>query len=219
MTSVKHTPIYYPMFLNISGKRCTVVGGGQVALRKVEMLLEFGASVVVISPELCSELEQFAENGKIQVFRRTYQPGDVEQAVVVIAATSDTGINLAVSEDARRNDTFVNVVDDASISDFIVPSYMRRGNITLAISTNGGSPALARKLRVKLEKEFGGEYARLALLVSEVRSEVKQQALKVDGQAWQDALDIDTLIGLLKEGREDKAKAAILNTLKVRQAG
>lgn len=219
MTSSKHTPIYYPMFLNISGKRCTVVGGGQVALRKVEMLLEFGASVVVISPELCSELEQFAENGKVQVFRRTYQPGDVEQAVVVIAATSDTGINLAVSEDARRNGTLVNVVDDASISDFIVPSYIRRGNITLAISTNGSSPALARRLRVKLEKEFGGEYARLALLVSEVRSEVKQQALKVDGQAWQDALDIDTLIGLLKEGREDKAKAAILRTLKVRQAG
>ncbi len=219
MTTARQSPVYYPMFLNISGKRCVVVGGGQVALRRVRMLVEFGGSVDVVSPEVCSELEQLVGSGQVRVFRRAYQPSDVTRAAVVVAATDDAAINRAVARDARGNGTLVNVVDDAALSNFIVPSYVRRGDITLAISTSGRSPALARKLRVKLEEEFGDEYARLALLVGEVRAEVRQRAFKVDGDAWQAALDIDTLIDLLRKGQEEEAKAAILDALKARQAG
>ncbi|MBI4283119.1 MAG: bifunctional precorrin-2 dehydrogenase/sirohydrochlorin ferrochelatase, partial [Chloroflexi bacterium] len=193
----RELPNYYPVFLKISSKRCVVVGGGQVALRKVRTLLEHGASVEVISPDLCPELSQLAESGTIGVRQRSYQAGDLQDAAIAIAATDSRQTNLEVAQEARRKAVLVNVVDDAESSDFIAPSYLRRGDITIAISTAGRSPALARKIRSKLEKDFGEEYASLALLLDEVRAEVKQQGIKVDGDAWQDALDLDLLCGLL----------------------
>lgn len=210
-------PTYYPIFLNISGKKCVVVGGGQVALRKVTTLLEHGASVEVISPDLCSELSQLAESGEIRVLQRSYRAGDLQDAVIAIAATNDSNTNLEVVKEARRKAVLVNVVDDAESSDFIVPSYMRRGDVTIAISTGGRSPALARKIRNRLEKDFGDEYASLALLIDEVRAEVKGQGIKVNGDAWQEALDLDLLGDLLRRGDNEKAKAILLSNLKTRQ--
>lgn len=210
-------PTYYPIFLNISGKKCVVVGGGQVALRKVTTLLEHGASVEVISPDLCSELSQLAESGEIGVLQRSYRAGDLQDAVIAIAATNDGKTNLEVVKEARRKAVLVNVVDDAESSDFIVPSYMRRGDVTIAISTGGRSPALARKIRNRLEKDFGNEYASLALLIDEVRAEVKGQRIKVNGDAWQEALDLDLLGDLLRRGDNEKAKAILLSNLKARQ--
>ena len=210
-------PTYYPILLNISGKKCVVVGGGQVALRKVTTLLEHGASVEVISPDLCSELSQLAESGEIRVLQRSYRAGDLQDAVIAIAATNDSNTNLEVVKEARRKAVLVNVVDDAESSDFIVPSYMRRGDVTIAISTGGRSPALARKIRNRLEKDFGDEYASLALLIDEVRTEVKGQGIKVNGDAWQKALDLDLLSNLLRKGDNEKAKAILLSNLKTRQ--
>ena len=176
-------PTYYPIFVNISGKKCVVVGGGQVALRKVRTLLEYKVSVEVISPDLCSELSQLAESGEICVIQRSYRAGDLKDAFIAIVATNDSETNLKVAEEARRNAVLVNVVDDPESSDFIVPSYMRRGDVTIAVSTAGRSPALARKIRTRLEKDFGDEYAPLALLIDEVRAEVKQQGIKVNADA------------------------------------
>ncbi len=210
-------PAYYPLFLNISGKRCVVVGGGQVALRKVRTLLEHGADVEVVSSALCSELGQFAGSGKIRVCRREYQAGDLKGAFVAIAATDDSETNLKVAEEARRNAVLVNVVDDAGNSNFILPSYVRRGDVTLAITTAGRSPALARKIRTRLEKDFGDEYASLALLIDEVRTEVKRQGIKVNGDAWQEALDLGLLSDLVRKGDNEKAKAILLNNLKRQQ--
>ncbi len=210
-------PAYYPIFLNISGKKCVVVGGGQVALRKVRTLLEYGASVEVISLDLCSELSQLAEDGQIRVFRRHYQLGDLQDAVITIAATNDSNTNLEVAKEARTKVVLVNVIDDAKNSDFIAPSYIHRGDVTIAISTAGRSPALARKIRTRLEKDFGDEYASLALLVSEVRAEVKRQGIKVDGDAWHEALDLDLMIDLLRTGDDEKVKAILLGNLKMRQ--
>ncbi len=207
-------PTYYPVFLNISGKRCVVVGGGQVALRKVRTLLEHGASVEAISPELCPELIELAKSGQIRTFRRHYQEGDLQDAIIAIAATDDNNTNLEVVKEARRKAVLVNVVDDAECSDFIVPSYMRRGDVTIAISTAGRSPALARKIRTRLEKDFGDEYASLALLLDEVRAEVKRQGIKVNGDAWQEALDLDLLGDLLRRGDNERAKAILLSNLK-----
>lgn len=208
---------YYPVFLNISGKRCVVVGGGQVALRKVRVLLEHRANIEVISPDLCSELIELAEDGQIRVFRRHYQPGDLRKAFTAIAATDNSDINLQVVKEARRKAVLVNVVDDAENSDFILPSYLRRGDVTVAISTAGRSPALARKIRTRLEKVFGDEYASLALLIDEVRTEAKQQRIEVDGDAWQEALDLDLLLELLRRKDAEKAKAILLRNLKTRQ--
>ncbi len=213
----KQLSSYYPVFLSISGKRCVVIGGGQVALRKVGVLLEHRANIEVISPDLCSELIELAEGGQIRVFRRHYQLGDLRKAFIAIAATDNSNINLQVVEEARRNAVLVNVVDDAENSDFILPSYVRRGDVTIAISTAGRSPALARKIRTRLEKDFGDEYASLALLINEVRSEVKQRGIEVDGDAWQEALDLDLLIKLLRGGDNKKAKTLLFSNLKRQQ--
>lgn len=214
----KHQTLsYYPIFLNISGKRCVVVGGGQVALRKVRMLLEYGASVEVISHELCSELNKLEKSKIITVLPRTYLVGDLQDAVIAIAATNNKNTNLEVVKEAQSKAILVNVVDEPDSSDFIVPSYIRRGDVTIAISTAGRSPALARKIRTRLEKDIGDEYASLVHLINEVRAGVKQQGIKVNGDDWQEALDLDLLIDLIRKGDDKKAKTILLSNLKKRQ--
>ena len=205
---------YYPVFLSISGRKCVVVGGGQVALRKVRGLLEHSADVGVISPHLCPELVQLAESGEIRVFNREYRTGDLADAFVAIVATDDRELNRQVAEEANSKAVLVNVVDDAENSDFIVPSYLRRGEVTIAVSTSGRSPALARKIRTRLEKELGNEYASLIRLIGEVRAEVKREGMNIDGDRWQEALDLDLLLELLRRGDEEKAKAILLSDLK-----
>ncbi|MDP2729399.1 MAG: bifunctional precorrin-2 dehydrogenase/sirohydrochlorin ferrochelatase [Dehalococcoidales bacterium] len=207
---------YFPLFLNVEGKKCLVVGGGQVALRKVKVLLEHGADVEVISPDLCAELVRLADGGAIRAFCHEYREGDLANTLVTIAATDNEDTNRRVAAEARRRAVLVNVVDDAENSDFIFPSYLRRGDVTIAVSTAGRSPALARKLRTRLEETFGDEYASLALLIDEVRSEVKKQGIKVDGDTWQEALDTDLLLSLLKKGEREKAKASLLSNLKTK---
>ena len=208
---------YYPVFLNVKGKKCVVVGGGQVALRKVRVMLEHGADVEVISPDLCPELAKLSASGEIRALGRDYQAGDLKNAFVAIAATDNSEINRRVVAEARRKSVLVNVVDDAENSDFIVPSYLRRGEITIAVSTGGTSPALARKIRSKLEKELGNEYALLVGLIGEVRTEVRQQKIEIDSDGWQEALDLDQLLDLLRKGETERAKAALLRNLKVQQ--
>ena len=209
--------IYYPVFLNVKGRHCTVIGGGQVALRKVTTLLEDGAKVTVISPDLCPELTNLSKKTEISVIHREYRKGDLEGAFVAIAATDSSIINQQVAAEAREKSVLVNVVDDAGYSDFIAPSIVRRGEITIAISTSGQSPALARKLRTKLEKEFGEEYARLGRLLGEVRAEAKKQNIVVDGDGWQEAIDLDRILEHLRKGEEEKAKQTLLSNLKAKQ--
>jgi len=216
MKSTSET-IYYPVFLNVKGRKCTVIGGGQVALRKVITLLEDGAKVKVISPELCPELASLASRKEISVLDREYRSGDLKGVFVAIAATDSSIINRLVAAEAREKSVLVNVVDDASYSDFIAPSIVRRGEITIAISTSGQSPALARKLRTKLEKEFGEEYARLGRLLGEVRAEAKKQKITVDGDGWQEAIDLDRILELIRKGEEEKAKNTVLTNLKAKQ--
>jgi siroheme synthase-like protein len=208
---------YYPIFLNVRGRRCVVVGGGQVALRKVGVLLEHGADVEVISPDLCPELVELAGTGEICALAREYRTGDLINAFVAIAATDKSEINQRIVAEARRRAVLVNVVDDAENSDFIAPSYLRRGEITIAISTGGTSPALARKICSRLQKELGSEYASLAHLIGEVRAEVRQQKIVIDGDGWQEALDLDLLLDLLRKGKQEEARATLVSNLKAKQ--
>ena len=204
---------YYPVFLKVRGRKCVVVGGGEVALRKVEVLLGYGAEVKVVSPRVCPELAELGAQNSIRIVERKYQEGDLEDTFVAIAATDDNEINKAVVSEAGGKSILVNVVDDAEKSDFIVPSCLRRGDITVAVSTGGKSPALARKIRLGLESEFGEEYALLADVTGDVREELKSKCIKVDAETWQQALDLDCLIGLLKKGEVKKARVLLLDNL------
>jgi len=204
---------YYPVFLDIKDKRCVVIGGGEVALRKVRMLLECMAAVEVISPALCPDLSMMVEAGAVKATLREYKPGDLDGSFVVVAATDDSNINKIISDEANEKGILINVVDVPRLSNFIVPSYLRRGDVTIAISTGGKSPALARKIRLELENSFGEEYAALAVLIDEVRSELRKRGTVLSSERWQRALDIDKLLELLKLGRREEARSKLMETL------
>lgn len=205
---------YYPIMLDIKGKRCVVIGGGEVALRKVKALLEHGAQVEAIGPEFCPELNQLATSGALKATLREYRPSDLQGAFLVVAATDNGKINRQVAEEATGREILINVVDVAELSNFITPSFLRRGDVTIAVSTGGKSPALARKIRTELEKSFGDEYAVLASLIEQVRSELKQREITIPGEIWQQALDLDMLLELLRLGQWDEAKMRLSDTLR-----
>ena len=205
---------YFPAFLNVLGKKCVVVGGGNVAVRKVRMLLECGANVTVISPTLLQNLAQLAKKKSITVIRRNYKPVDLERAVLVVAATDVKEVNRKVANEANGRGILVNVVDDPDSSDFIVPSTIRRGDLTVAISTAGKSPALAKKIRRNLERRFGKEYATLVSLIGKVRSSLKREGIPVKAKTWQAALDLGLLTRLVRAGEKKKAKDVLMRRLK-----
>ncbi|MGA2463587.1 MAG: bifunctional precorrin-2 dehydrogenase/sirohydrochlorin ferrochelatase [Thermodesulfobacteriota bacterium] len=207
-------PIYYPIFLNIQGKRCVVIGGGKVALRKVKMLLDCRANVSVISPKPHPDIAKLSKERAIHLIQREYETQDLKGAVMAIVCTDVKEINRKVADEAKKTGILVNVADDPGPSDFIIPAFFRRGNLTLAVSTSGKSPALARKIRTKLEKSFGEEYASLLSLIGEVRSTLKEKGYIVDAEAWQEALDLDLLIQLVRSGQRKKAKVILLSKLK-----
>jgi len=207
---------FYPVFLNLKGKNCVVIGGGKVALRKVKMLLECGAVIKVIGTELCKELAELAENGKIIALRRKYQYGDLSGTYIAIAATDDAQINHKITREARRKSIPINIIDDPAGCDFIVPSSMHRGDITIAISTGGMSPALARKLRIKLETLIGDEFSILVNLIHEVRSKIKREGRKINNDSWQEAINLDLLLDLIRSGNTEKAKSTLWDNLKTK---
>ena len=209
----KRGTYYYPIFLDIKEKRCVVIGGGEVALRKARMLLEHEALVEIISPELCPELNELVENSTVKAILREYESGDLKGAFVVVAATDDSKTNEQAAEEAMERGILINVVDVPKLSNFIVPSYLRRGDVAIAVSTGGKSPALARKIRSVLENSFGDEYAALALLLDEVRSELKEREASVPGEVWQQALDLEILLEHLRRGQRDEAKKRLLGIL------
>lgn len=160
----------YPLSLiNLSTRKAVVIGGGAIAQRKVEGLLAAGAQVTVISPALTEALATLHAEGRITLISRTYREGDLDGAWLVIAATDDAAVNRAVFVEAERRGCLVNVVDDPAHSNFIVPAVVRRGEVTVAVSTGGSSPALARRLRERLAEFISPEYGDLAALLSELR--------------------------------------------------
>ena len=149
---------FYPMMVDVAGKRCLVVGGGRVAERKVLSLVECGAEVEVVSPSTTARLAALASAGRLRLRRRPVRPTDLLGAFLVVMATDDAQVNREVAETVRSAGGLVNVADDPDACTFLVPSVVRRGDLTIAISTGGGSPALAKKLRQRLEQTIGPEY-------------------------------------------------------------
>lgn len=195
----------YPVgLIGLARRRAVVVGGGCVAARKVEGLLETGAQVTVVSPALAPELEALAEAGLVAVVRRSYREGDLAGAFLVVAATDDPAVNRAVGREAEGLGCLVNVVDDPEHSNFITPAVVRRGEVVVSISTGGSSPALARRLRERLEALVGPEYGEMAELLAELRPEILRRF--APGEARLSAalclVDSDLLDIIKREGRE-----------------
>lgn len=203
---------YYPIFLALAGRPCLVIGGGAVAERKVEGLLAQRAVVTVISPTLTARLEELAADGRIRRLSRAYSPGDLAGYQLAFVATDDAGVNAAVAREGRERGVWVNAADDPEHCDFILPSVLRRGELTVAVATGGASPALSRVIREELEGYFGEEYAALAGVVAEVRRELRACGRNPSGETWRRALNGD-LRRLLAEGRGALARRRLLERL------
>ena len=172
--------MYYPISLNIEEKLCVVVGGGNVAERKVLSLLNAHASVRIISPQLtevlAGVLSEQVTNVSVEWRSRGYQRGDLDCALLVFAATDNRHVQNAVVRDAQEAGVLVNVADAPDLCDFQVPAVVQRDNLNIAVSTNGASPALAAKLRQELEERYGSEYAVLLRLMSRLRARICNDA-------------------------------------------
>jgi precorrin-2 dehydrogenase / sirohydrochlorin ferrochelatase len=166
------TPFYIAC-LRLTGRRCVVVGGGDVGLEKVEGLLACDADVVLIAPDAIAPLRELAEERSIAWKQRPYETGDLETTFMAIAATNDTDVNIRVFEDAERRAMLVNVVDVPPLCNFILPAIVRQGPLAIAISTAGASPALAKRLKREIGETYGEPYARLAILLNEARGWAK----------------------------------------------
>jgi precorrin-2 dehydrogenase/sirohydrochlorin ferrochelatase len=163
---------YYPVCLDIQNRNCLVVGGGAVGSRKVMTLLNCGARVTVVSPEISEKLLELADNGSIILENRPYQASDIDNMFLVIGATNNEALNQQIHKDAEHLNKLCNIADRPEACNFILPSIVNRGDLMIAISTSGKSPAFAKKLRKDLEKEFGNEYAEFLTLMGEIRKKL-----------------------------------------------
>ncbi|MDH4163175.1 MAG: bifunctional precorrin-2 dehydrogenase/sirohydrochlorin ferrochelatase [Nitrospirota bacterium] len=210
---------YYPLALDIKGRACVVAGGGAVAERKVLSLISAGASVTVVSPALTGTLRALTAEGRISWLERAVAESDLEKAFLVIAATDDGAVNERMAQLCRDRGILVNVVTSPAASSFLVPSVVEQGDLLIAISTSGNSPALARKVRERLEQEFGPEYAalleELARLRKELMAEVGDE--RVRRKVLESVVDSDVL-ALLKKG-EAKAAGKRIREIVARETG
>jgi len=206
---------YYPVSLNLTDRTTVVIGGGAIAEGKVRGLLEADARVTLIAPEVTPALGELAADPKITWEQRSYQQGDLQGAALVISATDDREVNHRVWEEARERGILINVVDDPPYCDFIAPAIVRRGDISLSISTNGKMPALAAHLRRELEKSFGEEYTRLLELTTPMRAQLATQHLDytVRQQLWRKLFEETELIDLVRRGETEAARSLAMEVL------
>jgi precorrin-2 dehydrogenase len=199
---------YYPVYIELRDQPCVVIGGGKIAEGKVEGLLAVQANVTVIAPELTSHLQQLVEQKQITYLARKYQPDDLAGAFMVICATDQAEINHQVWQEASSNHQLVNVVDDTPRCNFIAPSILRKGDLTIAISTSGKAPALAVRLKERLQRELGPEYERFLELAGELREPLAQHIPDFETRKalWYQLVDSEILnalaVGNISSARE-----------------
>jgi siroheme synthase-like protein len=206
------TYTYYPIFLDLRGRRCVVVGGGREGQRKIEGLLAAEGHVTVIAPKLTRDLQARLAAGEIDLIQREYRDGDLEGYELCMVATDDGAVNAEVSAEGKRRGIWVNAADDPPNCDFILPAVIRRGAITVASSTGGASPALARRLREELEAYLTEEMPALAELLREVRADLRSRGIVPDAEVWQDAIDEELRV-LLAQRKHRQAKVRLLEAL------
>lgn len=208
--------VYYPVYLDIRGRRCIVIGGGRVAESKVQSLLEAKVQVTIVSPHLSPPLKHLAETNRIAYVARSYQRGDLTGAFLAVSAVNNRAVNEQVWQEAVEREIMVNVVDDLLHCNFITPAIVRRGDLTIAISTGGKAPALAARLRQQLEVAIGDEYIRFLELVGGMRPYVaaRHPSFEQRKERWYRLIDSD-VFDLLRRGDEPEARRRIAEILDI----
>ena len=201
---------YFPMFYQLENRPCLVVGGGEVAARKVSLLIRAGGKVTVISPELCESLQDRLQAGEINHLARPYEASDLSDYVLVIASTDDKQVNRGISEASQKQNIPVNVVDQPELCTFIVPSMIDRSPVQVAVSTGGASPVLARLLRARLETMIPAAYGKLGLLMEEFRGKVKKHIKDPDKRRsfWETVVQ-GPIAEMVFSGKEEAAREAM----------
>ena len=205
---------FYPVFLNLKETVCLVVGGGMVAERKVDSLLQAGGNIRLVSPELTLPLQALGREGRITVHQRPYQPDDLAGVSLVIAATDDTALQQHVAADAKQAGVLCNIVDQPALCSFIVPAVIKQGDLAIAVSTSGASPALAKKICRDLAEQFGPEYALALQLLGRVRECIIQEKRTAEERRRLfTSLAESALLDYLRERRADKVNTLLQQTL------
>jgi siroheme synthase-like protein len=213
-------PVYFPIYLDMRGRKAVVVGGGGNGEKKVAGLLPTGANIIVISEEVEPSVAELVAQGKVTQLRRGYRDGDLQDAfVVVVADTSDEAINQAVHDDAARRNIVCNVEDVTHLCTYIYPAVIRRGDVTVAVSTGGASPALARKFREMLSgtspvanRHGAMEFADLAGILHDTRQELRSKGISLTLDHFQ-ACITDNLVDLVQSGKEAEARDILMADL------
>jgi len=205
---------YYPVNLDIRGRDCLIVGGGGVATRKVRTLLACGARVTVVSPQLSESLRDLAQQGAVTLYQRPYRSEDLNGMFLVIGATDNTALNHEIHRDAEARNMLCNIADQPDVCNFILPAVISRGDLTVAISTSGASPAFAKALRREMEQRFGDEYAALLRLMRAIRNKLLSEPHEHEAhKPLFEALIQGGLIDRIREGDEaqiDRLLAEVL---------
>ena len=202
---------YYPVYLNLRGRRCIIIGGGTVAEGKIARLLDSGARICVVSPDATPGIRKFVADGSVHWEQRKYCDGDLDGAFIAIAATNVREVNRRIFEEANQRGVMLNAVDDPPNCSFIAPSIVQRGPVTLAITTGGVSPALARKLRESLQASDDLAWADLSSTMAVARSHLREVGLlsTIDPQRWQCCITPD-LLEMAQVGRDAEAVETML---------
>ena len=203
---------FYPINLNVENKKCVVIGGGKVALRKIFGLLDVGAKVEVIAPKVCAEIEKLFAEGKINLIQEKYSAEKISDGIILIAATNDFELNEKILQDGREKNFLVNAVEGES--DFFVPSKIQRGDFLLTISSGGNSPAFSKFVRENLEREFDSNFGEGLKIISRYRQEVKKTLQNHEDRKnfWREVLT-PKVWELLKNGELEKLEEKIKNAL------
>lgn len=206
----------YPIALRLEGRRCVVIGGGKVAARKVETLLASGAEILVISPKADTSIVDARNAQRLRLENRPFREGDLDRAFLAIAATGSPQVNREVAREARDRGVLVNIVDDPDNSDFHVPAQVQRGDLLLTVSTSGASPALAKRIRQELEKQFGPEYKSYLSLLRTLRNILQQNVPEQAERQRLEELFIERgdALGALKFGDQTAAGGILALFLK-----
>ncbi len=208
----------YPVVLLLEGKRAVVIGGGAVAERKVLGLLECDAIVEVISPEITEGIQELVDESRCSWKQKCYEATDLERADIVFAATDDEPVNTRVFEDATSLRLMVNVADRPELCSFYLPSVMRRGDLCISVSTQGGSPLLARRIRAELEDRYDDVYGDYVALLQNCRNNVKAHVPETKRMAfWEEATD-GRVLNLLQDGNAADAEALLSEVLQAYSA-
>lgn len=205
---------YYPIYLDIRDRNCLVVGGGSVGSRKVETLLDCGAKVTVVSIDAAETLKKLSDRGVIQMKERAFQSADLDNMFLVIGATDNEALNFEIYAAARRRGVLCNIADRPEACNFILPSIVNRGDLIIAISTSGKSPAFAKKLRKQLEAQFGSEYAGFLELMGAIRKKLlsKDHEPEAHKHLFEQLIERN-LVQLIKNADIENINALLLDVL------